>query len=83
MGLFNRNKFCVISDDVFSLVSSFDGNFYIWKTCGKKLNNNCIPCQAACNMLKVCELPKEFRDIRRLERVTVARQLLLNIDVIF
>ena len=63
VGLFNRNKFCVISDDVFRFVSSFDGNFYIYKTCGKKLNKNCILCQAVCNMLEVCELPKEFRDI--------------------
>ena len=31
-----------------------------------------------CNMLEVCELPKEFRDIRRLERVFVARQLLFK-----
>ena len=29
-------------------------------------------------MLKVCELPKEFRDIRRLEWVLVARQLLFK-----
>ena len=42
--LFNRNNFCAISDDVFSLFSSFDGNFYICKTCGRKLNKNCIPC---------------------------------------
>ena len=53
-GVINRNKFCAISDDVFSLVLSFDGNFYICKTCGKKLNKNRIPCQAVCNMLEVC-----------------------------
>ena len=29
-------------------------------------------------MLEVCELPKEFRDIRRLERVLVARRLLFK-----
>ena len=75
MELFNRNKFCVISDDVFSLVSSFDGNVYICKTCGKKLNKNCFPCQAVCKMVEVCEFIKEFRDIRRLERVLVARRL--------
>ena len=75
MELFNRNKFCVISEDVFSLVSSFDGNVYICKTCGKKLNKNCFPCQAVCKMVEVCELIKEFRDIRRLERVLIARRL--------
>ena len=78
VGLFNRNKFCAISDNIFRLVSSFDGNFYLCKTCGKKLNKNSIPCQAVCNMLEVCELPKEFTDIRRLERVLVARRLLFK-----
>ena len=78
MGLFNRNKFYVISHDVFGLVSSFDGNFYICKTCGKKLKKNCIPCQAVCNLLEVCELPTKFRDIQRLERVLVARRLLFK-----
>ena len=29
-------------------------------------------------MLEVCELPKKFRDIQRLERVLVARQLLFK-----
>ena len=29
VGLFNTYKFCVISDNVSSLVSSFDDNFYI------------------------------------------------------
>ena len=33
------------------------------------------PCQAVCKMVEVCELIKEFRDIRRLERVLVARRL--------
>ena len=78
VGLFNRNKFYVISHDVFSLVSSFDGNFYICKSCGKKLKKNCISCQAVCNLLEVCELPKKFRDIRRLERILVAKRLLFK-----
>ena len=50
----------VIFDDVFRIVSSFDGNFYICKTCPKKSNKTCIPCWALCNMINVCELPEEF-----------------------
>ena len=33
--LFHRDKYSVISDDVFRHVTSFDGKFYICKTCGK------------------------------------------------
>ena len=47
-------------------------------TCGKKLKKNCIPCQAVYNQLELCELPKKFRDIRRLEKVLVARRLLFK-----
>ena len=47
-------------------------------TCGKKLQKNCIPCQTVYNQLEPCELPKEFRDIRRLEKVLVARRLLFK-----
>ena len=68
----------MISDNVPSLVSSFDENFYIWKTCRKKLNKKCIPCQAVFNMLEPCEPPKEFRDILGLERVPVARRPLFK-----
>ena len=59
--LFHRDKYSVISDDVFRHVTSFDGKSYICQTCGKKFLKNCIPCQAVCNMLEVSELPKEFK----------------------
>lgn len=45
------------------------------KTCGNKWNENCITCQAVCNLLRVIELPKEFKDIRRVEKVLIARRL--------
>ena len=42
VGLFNRNKFSVISDDVFSVVSPFDGNLHmqdLWEEIEQKLNS--------------------------------------------
>ena len=45
------------------------------KTYGNKWNENCIPCQAVCNLLRVIEPPKEFKDIRRVEKVLIARRL--------
>ena len=45
-------------------------------TCGKKLKKKkAISCQAVYNQLELCELPKEFRDIRRLEKVLLAKRL--------
>ena len=78
MSLFNRNRFSTISDYVFSLVLLFDGNFYICKTRGKKLNANCISFQTVCNLLEVCELSKEFGFIKKPERVPIARRLLFK-----
>ena len=37
-----------------------------------------MSCQAVCNMLNVFHLPHEFRDIRRLEKVLVARGILFK-----
>ena len=75
---FKRDKFSAFSDKVFSCVESFEGNFYICMTCGKKLQKNCIPCQQVYNQLELCELPKELRGMRRLEKVLGARRLLLE-----
>ena len=36
---------------------------------------NAISCQAVYNQLELCELPKEFGDIRRLEKVLLAKRL--------
>ena len=72
----------VISDDAFRFVLSFDGDFYICKTCRKILSKNCIPCQVVCNMLEVYELPKEFRDAGRLVREhTNARLIFKKISI--
>ena len=35
----------------------------------------CIPCQAVYNQIELCELPKEFGDIRKLKKVVVGRRL--------
>ena len=66
------------SDKVFSLVESFDGNFYICMTWGKKLKKNCIHGQVVYNQLDLGELPKEFRNIRSLDEVLVAGRLLFK-----
>ena len=59
-----------VSDHTFSLVPSYDGLFYICKTCHRiKVHKNKIPCQAVYNKLRVENLPQEFHDIRRLEKV--------------
>ena len=47
-------------------------------TCGKKLKKKCIPCQAVYNQIELCELPKESRDIRKLEKVLVGRRLIFK-----
>ena len=37
-----------------------------------------IPCQAVSNQLELYDFPSDFKDIRLLERVLIARRLLFN-----
>ena len=51
----------------------------MWK---KTEKNMYVPCQAVCNQLKLFDLPKEFTDIRRLEKVLAAgRPLFKKISI--
>ena len=51
---------------------------YICRTCHNKVKKNNVPCQVISNKLAVELLPNEFRDLRRLERVLVAKRILFK-----
>ena len=57
-------------------VQSFDNIEYICKTCDSKLIKGKLPCQAVINNLEIYDLPDRFLDIRRLEKVIIAKRLL-------
>ena len=59
-------------------IKSFDGLLYICKTCDKKLKSSKVPCHAVLNKLQIFDLPKESSDIRKLEKVLVAKRLLFK-----
>ena len=54
---------------------SHDGISCICRTCDKTVRNNCILCQAVCNIMFISFLPKELWSIRRLERVLVSSRI--------
>ena len=74
---FKREKYST-SDSVFCFVASFDGLFYICKTCGGKLMHGKIPCQSVYNKLHIQNLPTHFKNIRRLEKVLVSKRILFK-----
>ena len=77
--LFDENKYRGVDGEVFQYrVLSFDGKEYICNTCNKKLVKNNIPCQAVVNDLQIIDLPERFSDIRKLERVIIAKRLLFK-----
>ena len=59
-------------------IKSFDGLLYVCKTCNKKLKSSKVPCQAVLNKLQIFDLPKEYSDIRKLEKVLEAKRLLFK-----
>ena len=76
---FDENKYRGVDEEVFlHRVRSFDGKEYICNTCNKKLVKNNIPCQAVANDLQIIDLPERFSDIRKLERVIIAKRLLFK-----
>ena len=60
-----RNPSVLYLTSPFEFVESFDGQFYICKTCDKRIKKGDIHHEA-------------LKNIRRLERVLIARWLLLN-----
>ena len=74
---FKMNRYNVDEDSIF-MVMSCDGNHYICNTCDKALQNNRMPCQTVANKLFVEDLPKQFQDINRLERLLASRGILLK-----
>ena len=60
------------------LQKSCDECFYICKASHSKVINNKVPFQAVFNKLSLEWLPKEFRNLRRLETVLVVRRILFK-----
>lgn len=76
---YGENKYNNIDNKHFQfIVQSYDNREYICHTCNSKLLKGRIPCQAVSNSLRVEELPKEFRDLRKLEKVVIAKRLLFK-----
>ena len=59
-------------------IVSFNDKEYICLTCDKKLIKSEVPCQAVCNKLEVFDFPPYLPKLRRLEKVIIAKRLLLK-----
>ena len=75
---FDFNSYSSLVKELVHLVSSYDGRLYICITCHITVKKDNVPCQAISNKLAVELLPNEFRDLRRLERVLVAKRILFK-----
>ena len=71
----SRSSCSSLTKPLLDLNRSYDGCFYICKTCHSKVKRNKIPCQSVFNKLSAEQLPSEFRNLRRLEIVLVARRI--------
>ena len=76
--LFYETRYEVSNDLFYSRVHSFDNKEYICKTCHSKLTKNNIPSQAVYNDLKIHDLPENFSDIRKLEKIIIAKRILFK-----
>ena len=75
---FARGSCSSLTKQLLGLKRSYDGCFYICKTCHSKVKRNKIPCQSVSNKLSVDQLPSEFRKLLHLETILVARRILFK-----
>ena len=73
---FDFSNYSSVVNQLVQLVGSYDHGVYLCKTCHSKVKKNKVPCLAVSNKLSVEWLPREFRNLRRLETVVVARRIL-------
>ena len=75
---FSRSSCSSLTKKLLDLERSYDGCFYICETCHSKVKRNKMPCQSVSNKLSTEQLPSEFRNLRCLETVLVARRILFK-----
>ena len=75
---FDFNSYSSVVNRLVQLVGSYDHGVYVCKTCQSKVTKNKLPCQAVSNKLSVKWLPRELRNLRRLETGLVARRILFK-----
>ena len=75
---FDDSKYEVDSYFFAYRVESYDGNEYICQTCHSKLNKGKTPCQAVTNGLQLFSFPKELQNLRKLEKIIIAKRLLFK-----
>ena len=61
---------------------SFDENFYICKTCDKKLLKKKVPCQSVSNKLELYEYPIYLQGMNKLEHILISQRILFSKVVI-
>ena len=57
------------------IISSFDNNFYICKTCDKKILKHEVPCQSVKNNFEVHEMPSNLQDLNKIERTMISQRI--------
>ena len=70
--------YVTVLEGLITEVSSFDRRLYVSKIFYKKLKSNKVLCQAVLSKLEIFDLPKEYLDIKILEKVLIAKRLLFR-----
>ena len=68
------------SAELYDPITSFNQKVYICDICHKILRKRSIPCQSVCNKMKLDPVPKELQELKRLEKVFIAKRILSKIN---
>ena len=61
-----------------NFVESYHGHVYICKTCNIKIKKDHTPSKAVYNKLEIYEFPEDLNNIRKLEKVFIAKRILFK-----
>ena len=78
MILYSEEKVPLLDENSLNLVVSYDGYFYICKTCSREIKKGHTPCEPVRDRLEIYELPEDLKNIRRLEKVLIALRILFK-----
>ncbi|XP_057310266.1 uncharacterized protein LOC130648243 [Hydractinia symbiolongicarpus] len=76
--LYDARRYSIDVESYCMLVESYDANYYVCKTCHKKLLKGETPCQASWNKLTIDIQPTQLSSLNKLERILIAKRMLFT-----
>ena len=76
--IYNPIKCLITVESCTELIQTYDGKYYICKTCQNKLKKGKTPCKAVWNRLELDDLPDDLAKLHTLEKAIICKRILFR-----